>query len=249
MIDACKRASARSITAVIPYYGYARADRKTQVRARAGRGSSRAAPRTDARAAGAGMLRRSLAPQLACARALTCPCAVCAASQGRESIAAKLTANLITEAGADRYAATCCGAAALALPAGHLAAPCSPRPTRVRTHSYTSKRTRPAPRHPRVLAMDIHSGQCVGYFDIPVDHVHGEVRAHAHARACTRLTRPRTAAGGEQPFPRCMPPPAGFPSLSAPHPRRPRPRPPRASVGVSAQRVASLPWKRLHIHQ
>jgi len=28
MIDACKRASARSITAVIPYFGYARADRK-----------------------------------------------------------------------------------------------------------------------------------------------------------------------------------------------------------------------------
>jgi ribose-phosphate pyrophosphokinase len=51
MIDACKRASARSVTAVIPYYGYARADRKTQ---------------------------------------------------GRESIAAKLSANLITEAGADR---------------------------------------------------------------------------------------------------------------------------------------------------
>ncbi|KIY99467.1 ribose-phosphate pyrophosphokinase, partial [Monoraphidium neglectum] len=47
MIDACRRASARSITAVVPYYGYARADRKTQ---------------------------------------------------GRESIAAKLTANLITEA-------------------------------------------------------------------------------------------------------------------------------------------------------
>ena len=32
MIDACKRASARSITAVIPYYGYARADRKVKVR-------------------------------------------------------------------------------------------------------------------------------------------------------------------------------------------------------------------------
>jgi len=76
MIDACKRASARSITAVIPYFGYARADRKVQ---------------------------------------------------GRESIAAKLTANLLTEAGADR-----------------------------------------------VLAMDLHSGQCVGYFDIPVDHVYGE---------------------------------------------------------------------------
>jgi ribose-phosphate pyrophosphokinase len=75
-IDACRRASARSITAVLPYFGYARADRKTQ---------------------------------------------------GRESIAAKLTANLLTEAGADR-----------------------------------------------VLAMDLHSGQCVGYFDIPVDHVYGD---------------------------------------------------------------------------
>lgn len=47
---------------------------------------------------------------------------------GRESIAAKLTANLITEAGAHR-----------------------------------------------VLAVDLHSGQCLGYFDIPVDHVHGDV--------------------------------------------------------------------------
>lgn len=75
-IDACRRASARTITAVLPYFGYARADRKTQ---------------------------------------------------GRESIAAKLTANILTEAGADR-----------------------------------------------VLAMDLHSGQCVGYFDIPVDHVYGD---------------------------------------------------------------------------
>ncbi|XP_058073450.1 ribose-phosphate pyrophosphokinase 1-like isoform X1 [Magnolia sinica] len=76
MIDACRRASARTITAVIPYFGYARADRKTQ---------------------------------------------------GRESIAAKLVANLITEAGANR-----------------------------------------------VLACDLHSGQSMGYFDIPVDHVYGE---------------------------------------------------------------------------
>ncbi|XP_024041449.1 ribose-phosphate pyrophosphokinase 1 isoform X2 [Citrus clementina] len=74
MIDACRRASAKNITAVIPYFGYARADRKTQ---------------------------------------------------GRESIAAKLVANLITEAGADR-----------------------------------------------VLACDLHSGQSMGYFDIPVDHVY-----------------------------------------------------------------------------
>ena len=43
------------------------------------------------------------------------------------AIAAKLTANLLTEAGASR-----------------------------------------------VLAMDLHSGQCVGYFDIPVDHVYGD---------------------------------------------------------------------------
>ncbi|CAN6296479.1 unnamed protein product [Urochloa humidicola] len=76
MIDACRRASAKTITAVIPYFGYARADRKMQ---------------------------------------------------GRESIAAKLVANLITEAGAHR-----------------------------------------------VLACDLHSGQSIGYFDIPVDHVHGQ---------------------------------------------------------------------------
>ena len=75
MIDACRRASARQITAVMPYYGYARADRKTA---------------------------------------------------GRESITAKLVANLITQAGADR-----------------------------------------------VLAMDLHSAQIQGYFDIPFDHVYG----------------------------------------------------------------------------
>ena len=75
MIDACRRASARQITAVIPYYCYARADRKTA---------------------------------------------------GRESITAKLVANLMTEAGAHR-----------------------------------------------VLAMDLHSAQIQGYFDIPFDHVYG----------------------------------------------------------------------------
>ncbi|KAK7346970.1 hypothetical protein VNO80_21494 [Phaseolus coccineus] len=70
MIDACWRASAKNITAVIPYFGYARAHRK----------------------------------------------------------ATKLVANLITKAGADR-----------------------------------------------VLACDLHSGQSMGYFDIPVDHVHCQV--------------------------------------------------------------------------
>lgn len=74
MIDACRRASARQITAVLPYSGYARADRKTS---------------------------------------------------GRESITAKLIANLITTAGADR-----------------------------------------------VLAMDLHSAQVQGFFDIPLDHIH-----------------------------------------------------------------------------
>ena len=75
MVDACRRASARQITAVVPYYGYARADRKTA---------------------------------------------------GRESITAKLVANLVTQAGADR-----------------------------------------------VLAMDLHSAQIQGYFDIPCDHIYG----------------------------------------------------------------------------
>ncbi len=75
MVDACKRASARQITAVIPYFGYARADRKTA---------------------------------------------------GRESITAKLTANLLVESGVDR-----------------------------------------------VLAMDLHSAQIQGYFDIPCDHIYG----------------------------------------------------------------------------
>jgi ribose-phosphate pyrophosphokinase len=51
MIDACRRASAQRITAVIPYYGYARQDRK---------------------------------------------------AKSRDPISAKLVANLITEAGADR---------------------------------------------------------------------------------------------------------------------------------------------------
>ncbi|MBR0325800.1 MAG: ribose-phosphate pyrophosphokinase, partial [Selenomonadales bacterium] len=51
LIDACKRASSRSVTAVVPYYAYARQDRKTR---------------------------------------------------GREPISAKLIANLLTTAGADR---------------------------------------------------------------------------------------------------------------------------------------------------
>jgi ribose-phosphate pyrophosphokinase len=75
MVDACRRASARQITAVVPYYGYARADRKTA---------------------------------------------------GRESITAKLVANLLVTSGVDR-----------------------------------------------VLAMDLHSSQIQGYFDIPCDHIFG----------------------------------------------------------------------------
>src|SRR5690606_16469187 len=51
MIDACRRSSARRITAVLPYFGYARQDRRTM---------------------------------------------------GRTPISAKLVANLITQAGADR---------------------------------------------------------------------------------------------------------------------------------------------------
>ena len=73
MIDAFKRASAKTITAVIPYYGYARQDRKTS---------------------------------------------------GREAITAKLVADLLTTAGVDR-----------------------------------------------VLAMDLHTGQIQGFFNILVDHI------------------------------------------------------------------------------
>jgi ribose-phosphate pyrophosphokinase len=74
MIDALKRASANTITAVIPYYGYARQDRKTA---------------------------------------------------GRESISAKLMADLITTAGATR-----------------------------------------------VVALDLHTGQLQGFFNILVDHLY-----------------------------------------------------------------------------
>lgn len=74
IIDAFKRASAKSITAVIPYYGYARQDRKTS---------------------------------------------------GREAITAKLVADLLTTAGANR-----------------------------------------------VLALDLHTGQIQGFFNILVDHIY-----------------------------------------------------------------------------
>ena len=74
MIDAAKRASASRITAVIPYYGYARQDRK---------------------------------------------------DRPRVPITAKLVADLLTAAGATR-----------------------------------------------ILAMDLHAAQIVGYFNIPVDHLY-----------------------------------------------------------------------------
>jgi len=76
-LDCLKRASAKRITAVIPYFGYARQDRK---------------------------------------------------DEGRVPITAKLVANLIATAGADR-----------------------------------------------VLAVDLHAHQLQGFFDIPVDHLTGEL--------------------------------------------------------------------------
>jgi len=75
MMDAMKRASAARITAVIPYFGYARQDRK---------------------------------------------------DQPRVPITAKLVANLLVAAGANR-----------------------------------------------ILALDLHAQQVMGFFDIPVDHLHG----------------------------------------------------------------------------
>ncbi len=76
-LDCLRRASAKRITAVIPYFGYARQDRK---------------------------------------------------DEGRVPITAKLVANLITAAGADR-----------------------------------------------VLAIDLHAPQLQGFFDIPVDHLTGQL--------------------------------------------------------------------------
>jgi len=75
MIDAMKRASAASITVVMPYFGYARQDRK---------------------------------------------------AKARDPISAKLCADLLTCAGADR-----------------------------------------------ILTMDLHANQIQGFFNIPVDHLHG----------------------------------------------------------------------------
>jgi ribose-phosphate pyrophosphokinase len=75
MIDAARRASAKYVTVVIPYFGYARQDRK---------------------------------------------------DKPRVSIAAKLVANLISAAGANR-----------------------------------------------IVTCDLHAGQIQGFFDIPLDHLHG----------------------------------------------------------------------------
>ena len=77
MIDACRRASAGRITAVIPYFGYARQDRK---------------------------------------------------AKSRDPISAKLVANMLTAAGVDR-----------------------------------------------ILTMDLHASQIQGFFDIPLDHLLGNV--------------------------------------------------------------------------
>lgn len=77
LVDAVKRASAERVAVVLPYFGYARQDRK---------------------------------------------------DKGRVPITAKLVANLITAAGADR-----------------------------------------------VLTVDLHCGQIQGFFDIPLDHLRGDV--------------------------------------------------------------------------
>jgi hypothetical protein len=39
----------------------------------------------------------------------------------------------------------------------------------------------------RVLVCDLHSSQAMGYFDIPVDHVYGQVRPEA---CCLNLSMP-----------------------------------------------------------
>jgi ribose-phosphate pyrophosphokinase len=85
MIDSFKRASAERITVVLPYYGYARQDRK---------------------------------------------------DVGRVPITAKLVANLLTVAGVDR-----------------------------------------------VVALDLHAAQIQGFFDLPVDHLHGAPVINEYVRS------------------------------------------------------------------
>ena len=77
MIDSCKRASAARITAVIPYYGYARQDRK---------------------------------------------------DEGRMPITAKLAANLITRAGADRVLRWICTPPRFRVSSTCRSITCTPRP-------------------------------------------------------------------------------------------------------------------------
>jgi len=91
-LDCLKRASAKRVTAVIPYFGYARQDRK---------------------------------------------------DEGRVPITAKLVANIITAAGADR-----------------------------------------------VLTIDLHAQQLQGFFDIPVDHLTGELvlSKYFHDKKIEKLT-------------------------------------------------------------
>ncbi|KAF6135375.1 hypothetical protein GIB67_027249 [Kingdonia uniflora] len=123
MIDACRRASAKTITAVIPYFGYARADRKEKF----------TFPALVAESSVLGFKLHNCDGRSSTTKLSLCLEEKCAwegrleKTQGRESIAAKLVANMITEAGANR-----------------------------------------------VLACDLHSGQSMGYFDIPVDHVYGQ---------------------------------------------------------------------------
>jgi phosphoribosylpyrophosphate synthetase len=43
----------------------------------------------------------------------------------------------------------------------------------------------------RVLACDLHSGQSMGYFDIPVDHVYGQVSEES--KPCISVLGPETS--------------------------------------------------------
>uniref|UniRef100_M8BV61 ribose-phosphate diphosphokinase n=1 Tax=Aegilops tauschii TaxID=37682 RepID=M8BV61_AEGTA len=149
MIDACRRASAKNITAVIPYFGYARADRKIPM-ANANKLNNPTLGTAhrywvESRALEVyhmhGYLRKIIDGTNVVELGRTTLGAYLPMSfgwdlmvenegwqsQGRESIAAKLVANMITEAGANR-----------------------------------------------VLVCDLHSSQAMGYFDIPVDHVYGQ---------------------------------------------------------------------------